>query len=446
MKENLDFLIKIEKLKEMPRTGWILLQVENPETIAEHTFRMTFLVWLLAKKKNLNVDRAIKFAFFHDFCEVYAGDLTPFSYYISLPRDGETKEKLLKRWVRLTKKEKEIKGKEKYQIEKSCLLKLVNNLDPKFKKEIFSSWLNYEKGISAEGRFAKQVDRIEVLIQSIEYFGTKSEKGGTSWWEGTEEMVHDPLLLEFLKVIQKKFYHPSFKPPKKSKELENILDFILKIGNLKKIPRTSWVLRKVKNPETMAGHIFTVTLMTWIFNKTIPSHLNEEKLLKMALCHQLCEVYAGDETTYTKILEREKGKKREDILKKWFRLSKKEKSEIFLEDYRKEKKALEKLTSKLEKPLRKEIIQLWEEYKTSSSAEGRFLQQIDVLAVLLQACQYWQKDKKFPIEAFWEWAFESSDNPINFEFMEELKKKFYNKKFPFNFSLNFFPFNYFKKS
>ena len=53
----------------------------------------------------------------------------------------------------------------------------------------------------------RQVDRIETLVQAIEYFGTKKETGGTSWWESTEEVVEDPLFLDFLKIIQERFYH-----------------------------------------------------------------------------------------------------------------------------------------------------------------------------------------------------------------------------------------------
>ena len=40
MKERLEFLIKTNKLKEMPRTGWVLMGERNPEMIAEHTFRV----------------------------------------------------------------------------------------------------------------------------------------------------------------------------------------------------------------------------------------------------------------------------------------------------------------------------------------------------------------------------------------------------------------------
>ena len=423
MKNFLNFLLEANKLKTIPRTGWVLMKVKNPETIAGHTFRMVVTAWLLAQKKNLNIKRVIKIALSHDLCEVYAGDMTPFAYYLHLPKNKTKREKILMKWIRLSKKEKNKMGKRKYEIERKSLLKLIKFLKPKLKKEIFSSWLDYERGISKEGKFVKQVDRIETLIQALEYFGTKKEVGGTSWWEGTEEIVDDSLLLKFLNTIQKKFYGRRIKSSKEQKELENVLNFLLEINKLKRMPRKIWQLLGVKNPETVAGHIFTLILMAWIFGQEQPK-LNLKKLLKMALCHELCAVCTGDLTPYDRILSKNK-KENKKIFKKWLRLSKKEKEKIFLLDYKKEKAALQKLASKLNPPLRKEIIQLWLEYRNHNTLESRFLNQLNALSVLLQALIYQKKDKNFSADFLWEWAFEKCEDPIILEFIEELKKKFY---------------------
>ena len=267
MKNTLNFLIKINKLKEIPKTGWVLMKVKNPETIADHIFRVAIASWLLSEKKKLNIEKAIKIALSHDLCEVYAGDSTPFFYWEGLDRDKKKDEEILLKGTRLSKEEKEKRGKTKLTKEKKALSKLIKSLKPELKREILSAWFHYEKRISKEGRFVKQIDRIETLLQSIEYFGTQKNKGGTSWWEGTEEIVEDPLLLGFLKVIQKKFYGQVSGGYKKQKELENILDFLLEIGKLKRTPRLYWTIRGVKNPETVSGHIFTLSLMAWLFGR-----------------------------------------------------------------------------------------------------------------------------------------------------------------------------------
>ncbi len=423
MKEKLNFLIKINKLKETPRTGWVLRNVKNPETIAEHIFRVAIASWILSAKRGLNVKRAIKVALSHDLCEVYAGDVTPFFYYINLPKDKKKRKEVLKKWVRLSKKEKEKRGKKKFEKEKKGLLRLIKNLKPKLRRDIFSNWFDYEKGVSKEGKFVKQVDKIETLIQAVEYFGSGKDTPVVGWWEEIEEITEDALLLDFLKIIQKKFYRKKIKISKENQDLENILEFLLDIGKLKKMPRMYWVIREVKNPETVAGHIFTLVLMAWVFGSEKEKKYNIEKLLKMALCHEISAVYTGDTTPYDDILPKDK-KKRRKLLERWTRLSKKEKTKKFIKDYQNEKKALEKLTNKLDRGFKKEIIQLWDEYRTRSTPEGYFLSQLNVLAVLLQALSYEEK-KSFLAAPIWEWAFEKCDDKICFQFFDEIKRKFY---------------------
>jgi putative hydrolase of HD superfamily len=247
------------------------------------------------------------------------------------------------------------------------------------------------------------------LIPAILYFGPEEVSGGTSWWELTEEIVEDELLIEFLKVIQKKFYR-KVENYKRNKKLEAILDFIVEIGKLKGMPRLYWLLRGIKNPETVAGHIFTLAIMAWIFGKE-RKDLTQEKLLKMALCHELSAVYTGDTTPYDRILPKNE-KEREEVLKKMIRLSKKEKEWIFLKDYKTEKKALTKLTKKLDPQIRKEILDLWHDYRTRSSPEAKFLGQLNILAVLLQGLLYEKEYPEFSAAPIWEWAFEHCDESV----------------------------------
>ena len=426
MKNLLKFFLEVEKLKQMPRTGWVLREVKNPETVAEHTFRLAIISWLSAEKRNFNVKRAILIALFHDLCEVFAGDITPFLYYPKLPKSKSERRRILMKWARLSQEDKQKIGKTKFKKEKDGCLKLIKFLNPRLAKELFSSWINYEKGSSREGKFVNQLNRIETLIQSIEYFGIKDEVAGTNWWEWTEEIVEDSLLLKFLEVIQEKFYGGVIGSAKEKKELKNILGFLLEIGRLKKMPRTLWVSLGVKNPETVAGHLFTTALMTWVFGIG-RKEIDLKRSLKMALCHEMPSVYTGDFITpFSKILPKDE-KERRKIFEKWPRLPKKGKEKIFFEDYQKERKALEKLTQKLEPTLKKEIVELWDEYKTNLTPEARFVNQINVLAVLLQALLYQRKDKNLPIGWIWEWAFEKCECPIILKFLEELKEKFYKK-------------------
>jgi putative hydrolase of HD superfamily len=427
MEENVEFLVEVQKLKEMPRTGLVWLGVKNPPSVADHTFRVAISSWIFGEKMDLNVETMIKTALSHDLCEVYGGDRTPF--WGLIPESESERKEVLKRWIRLPVEEKKKRSEKEFEEEKILLLKLINFLNPELKKEIFSFWLDYKKGLTKEGKIFLQIDKMEGMLEALENLDPKDYIYVTPWWEEAEELAVEPKIILLYKIIQNRFYKTKAKLDKKilksklKKELENILEFILEIGKLKKMPRLYWILRGIKSPETVAGHIFTLAIMAWIFGKE-RKKLNQEKLLKMALCHELSAVYTGDTTPYDRILPKEE-KEREKVLKKMIRLSKKEKKWIFLTDYKVEKKAIEKLIKKLDSSFKKEILDLWHEYRTRSSLEAKFLGQLNILAVLLQGLFYEKEYKEFTATPLWEWAYENCDDEICVSLMEEMKRKFY---------------------
>jgi putative hydrolase of HD superfamily len=42
-----DSLLKVGKLKSLKRTGWVREGMPDPESVAEHTFRVCFLILVL---------------------------------------------------------------------------------------------------------------------------------------------------------------------------------------------------------------------------------------------------------------------------------------------------------------------------------------------------------------------------------------------------------------
>lgn len=204
MKNILDFFIEIGKLKEKKRRGWVLRSVKNPETIADHTFRMAIMSWLLGEKKKLDINKIIKMSLIHDFCEVYGEDITPYDKL--LPKDKRQWKKIINKWPRLSKKEKEKIFLEKYKKENETLKKLISKLPSNLKKEIRNLWIDYERGLTREGRFVRQVDRVENLLQALQYWKKGEQFAIEPWWIQIEELVDDPILLEFIKVLDKKFH------------------------------------------------------------------------------------------------------------------------------------------------------------------------------------------------------------------------------------------------
>ena len=78
----------------------------------------------------------------------------------------------------------------------------VHNL----KKEIKTLWLDYEKGLTPEGRFFKQTDRMENFLQAYEYWKKYKNPPLGPWWLWAREFFDDPILLEFMEELEKHFH------------------------------------------------------------------------------------------------------------------------------------------------------------------------------------------------------------------------------------------------
>ncbi len=204
MKELLNFLIKVGKLKKMPRRGWVINQIKNPESIADHTFRATMMSWIFGKEKGLNTGKIVKMALIHDLCEVYAGDTTP--YDSVLPKDKNKLKKLMKTWPRFSNAKRKLLVQKKFKKEKKALEKLIAKLPSNLKEEIKALWLDYEKKLTPEGRFFSQADRMESFLQALEYWKKYKNPPSGPWWLWAREFFDDPLLIEFMKLMDKKFH------------------------------------------------------------------------------------------------------------------------------------------------------------------------------------------------------------------------------------------------
>ena len=72
----LDSLLELQALDRLPRTGYALRGVSDPESIAEHGFHLALLIWALAPGvPEIDLGRALELALVHDLAEIRIGDL-----------------------------------------------------------------------------------------------------------------------------------------------------------------------------------------------------------------------------------------------------------------------------------------------------------------------------------------------------------------------------------
>jgi putative hydrolase of HD superfamily len=207
MKSFAKFFIEIGRLRKIPRRGGILIGSKKPASVTDHLFRVALMAWLLAKEKKtgLNTKSILRIALVHDLCELYTGDLTPYDYDSLLPKDKKKWPQLFDKWPRIPKAEKGKIISQKHKDEDRAFEKLLKDLPKNIRQEVKNGWLEYEKGSSREARFVKQINRLETLLQALEYGREERIRVYDSWWVGSKERIDDPLLLKFMAGLSKEF-------------------------------------------------------------------------------------------------------------------------------------------------------------------------------------------------------------------------------------------------
>ncbi|KAK3702258.1 hypothetical protein LTR37_014969 [Vermiconidia calcicola] len=145
----LPFLHLLERLKTTKREGWRRFGINHGESISDHMYRMSIITLLCPPTLSSRIDiaRCTKMALIHDMAELLVGDITPI--------DG------------VTKSEKSRRETETMDYLCSGLLSNVHSGIPaKHMREI---WQEYEDSETLESKFVHDVDKMELLLQMMEY-------------------------------------------------------------------------------------------------------------------------------------------------------------------------------------------------------------------------------------------------------------------------------------
>ena len=147
-----------------------------------------------------------------------------------------------------------------------------------------------------------------------------------------------------------------------------LLDFFNTVADLKKIPRKGWKEKVgLLTPESVADHSYNTAVMAMVLSDL--KEFDTEKILRMALLHDMAESVTGDFTP-------------EEI-------SKKDKRKM-------ENNAMQDILSKLPSKLASNYTKIWKEYQNGNSKEAILVHEIDRLEMALQARKY--SDDGYPRE------------------------------------------------
>jgi len=146
--------------------------------------------------------------------------------------------------------------------------------------------------------------------------------------------------------------------------LERLVEFCKFAGKLKRVKRTGWAERVgIKDGESVADHSYRVALIAMVLADE--RKLDTEKIMRMALLHDLGESIIGD---WDALRTRQEGREEEK--------------------QKKEDEAMRGILALLPKELEKEYLSVWREVEARETEESRLFRQVDRLETLLQASEY----------------------------------------------------------
>ena len=182
-------------------------------------------------------------------------------------------------------------------------------------------------------------------------------------------------------------------PPKEEEEegtttkrtTKSTIDFLSACGKLKRTLRTGWTKYPgIRSVESVAEHSFRIALMAFVFGtqeeKTedydYDDGLDVQKLVTLALVHDISECIVGDITPHCGVTKEEKN--------------------------RLEVEAMRTLKETLGSDMGGETIErLWLEYENGSSREARVVKELDKLEMLLQASEYENEHRDVDLTEFY---------------------------------------------
>jgi 5'-deoxynucleotidase YfbR-like HD superfamily hydrolase len=206
MEDIIDFFLKTGEVKHLKQRGLVLRGVEDPARVGGHSFREAIMAWTLTQHDTtLDCSHIIKLTLLRDLASGYSGDPTPYEPLLWQSTNDDTDE-IFKKWIRLSKKEKETFLAAKLEQQHKGLQELTKYLPESTASEMQDLWKEYATQNTQEARFVYQLHFLENFIQSLEYWKKDKNFPIDASWHQMKELITHPILLELLEGLDKKFY------------------------------------------------------------------------------------------------------------------------------------------------------------------------------------------------------------------------------------------------
>lgn len=176
----LDFLRAAESLKTVTRSGYTSAGL--PESVAEHTWRLSLMALLLAPEfPDVDFARLVKICLVHDLGEAVGGDI---------PAPEQARRLAAGAGGKATD-------------ERRDLVSLLEPLPARSRAEITALWDEYEAAQSPEAKLAKALDKLETILQHTQGRNPPDFDYRFNLGYGREHTASPPLIAALREVLDR---------------------------------------------------------------------------------------------------------------------------------------------------------------------------------------------------------------------------------------------------
>lgn len=159
-KALVSFAYELGQLKQTPRAGWHRAHVSDPESVAEHSWRVAVLAMVIAHEEGANAEHAAALGLLHDLPETRVGDANQVSKRYATTTDAVG------------------------TVEDQAV-----DLPPYLAQHIVALVTEHESAKNAdttmEAKCSRDADKVECLLQAREYM----QAGNQVAWRWVEDMA-----------------------------------------------------------------------------------------------------------------------------------------------------------------------------------------------------------------------------------------------------------------
>lgn len=177
--ELLDLAYRSLALKDVPRTGWVLRGVTNPESVADHSWGTALLCLLFAPSAGVDRDRAVSMAVVHDLAEVETGDIAAL----------------------VDESDRTVSPAEKSRLEHAAIESLI----PTAADSLRALWDDYEQRSSDLASFVRDMNLLDMCMQALFYEEAGRGKDLEEFFESARRNVSTPLGTRLFSMVEARY-------------------------------------------------------------------------------------------------------------------------------------------------------------------------------------------------------------------------------------------------